>query len=209
MTGKEKDQLVKNYEPLINKLVGQFHDAVKCPWNDLKSMAYEGFALALKNYDPNKSSMTFMQYAAFSIRNNILSSLDVELRTVKLSAYAQEQITKLGASTFNTVSIDQPYEGDDELKPREMVMGMYENEKFSNGDVFEYLYNRIDHEFNERDRMIFYKVFGLNGQDETPNKDIAKEYGVSEGLISQRLKKVITFIKHDKELCEMLGSLVH
>jgi DNA-directed RNA polymerase specialized sigma subunit len=85
----EKNQLVEQYEPLMNKLVAQFiNDNVKCSWEDLKSYAYEGFALAIQKYDETRSSMNFTQYAAYYIRNNILLSLNNELRTVKLSAYA-------------------------------------------------------------------------------------------------------------------------
>ena len=67
----EKNQLVLQYEPLINKLVNQFFKNVQCSWDDLKSYAYEGFALAIQKYDSSCSTMNFTQYAAFAIRNNI------------------------------------------------------------------------------------------------------------------------------------------
>jgi len=204
----EKDRMVAKYEPLVNKLIAQFYKTVKCPWSDLRSMALEGLAIAMDTYDPTKSTQTFVQFAAFVIRNNILTSLDEELRTVKLSAYAQEKIKAEGGTLFNSVSIDQPYQGDDDLKPREIVMGMYCEETFSDGDVFDYLYSRIEDEFGVRDYTIFYRHFGLKNYEVTPNKVIAKELGVSEGLISQRLKKIIDFIRHDQELCEMLSSLL-
>ena len=211
MTEQEKNQLVNTYEPLINKLVGQFYAKVKCPWEDLKSMAYEGFVIAINKYDEKRSKMTFTQYAAFSIKNTILSSLDNELRTVKLSAYAQKKVTELGGSTFNTISIDQPYVGDSsdsEITPREMVIGMYDDEKFSNGDVFDYLYTRLENHFPNRDYEIFYMTFGLKGYDEMRGKEIAKKYGISEGLVSQRLKRVLEYIRKDNDLCEMLSSLI-
>lgn len=208
MTEIEENKLVRQYDPLVNKLIKQFYDQVQCSWNDLKSMAYEGLAIAIHKYDSKRSKMSFTQYAAFSIRNNILSSLDEELRTVRLSAYAQKKVVERGGTTFNTVSIDQPYRGDDETTPRETVMGMYENEKFSNGDVFNYLYSRLEERFQKRDCEIFYKTFGLKGYDETKGKDIARSLGISEGLVSQRLKKIITFIRQDNELCEMLSSLI-
>ena len=171
-------------------------------------MALEGFALAISKYDQERSSMTFTQYAAYAIRNNILTCLNEETRTVKLSAYAQKVVIANGGTLFNTVSIDQPITNDEDTKPRDMVMGMYEEEKFSNGDVLKYLYSRLEDQFNQRDRDMFYKIFGLHGFDETSNKDIAKEYGVSEGLVSQRVKKVINWIKQDRDLCEMLSSII-
>ena len=211
MTEIQKNELVEQYTPLINKLTKQFFDSNHglCNWNDIYSMAMEGFALAISNYDETRSTMTFTQYAAYSIRNNILTCLNEETRTVKLSAYAQKVVVANGGTTFNTLSIDRPVPTDEDLKPREIVMGMYEDEKFSNGDVFEYLYSRLEDQFNQRDRDMFYKIFGLHGYDETYNKDIAKEYGVSEGLVSQRVKKVINWIKQDKDLCEVLSSLIN
>ena len=210
MTETQKNELVEQYTPLINKLTKQFFDSNQgmCSWSDLYSMALEGFALAISKYDQERSSMTFTQYAAYAIRNNILTCLNEETRTVKLSAYAQKVVIASGGTLFNTVSIDQPITNDEDTKPRDMVMGMYEEEKFSNGDVFKYLYSRLEDQFNQRDRDMFYKIFGLHGFDETPNKDIAKEYGVSEGLVSQRVKKVINWIKQDRDLCEMLSSII-
>ncbi len=210
MNIQDKNNLVEQYEPLINKLVKQFYNKVACSWEELKSMAYEGFAIAIRSYDEEKSNMNFTQYAAFAIRNNILTSLDNELRIVKLSAYAQKKAIKNGETLFNSVSIDHPIRNDeDDMNPREIVTNMYENENFSNGNVFDYLYTRLETTFSERDYTIFYKAFGLKGYEETPGRIIAKEYGVSEGLVSQRLKKVITFIRRDKDLCEMLSSLIH
>lgn len=210
MTEAQKNELVEQYTPLINKLTKQFFDSNQgmCSWSDLYSMALEGFALAISKYDSERSAMTFTQYAAYAIRNNILTCLNEETRTVKLSAYAQKVVIANGGTLFNTVSIDQPITNDEDAKPRDMVMGMYEEEKFSNGDVFKYLYSRLEDQFNQRDRDMFYKIFGLHGFDETPNKDIAKEYGVSEGLVSQRVKKVINWIKQDRDLCEMLSSII-
>lgn len=207
----QKNKLVQQYEPLVNKLTKQFFDSNHglCSWNDIYSMALEGFALAINNYDPNRSSMSFTQYAAYSIRNNILTCLNEETRTVKLSAYAQKIIVERGQSTFNTVSIDHAVvDSDDQMKPREIVMNMYEDEKFSDGDIFEYLYNRLENQFNKRDCDIFYKIFGLKTYDVTPNKAVAKEYGVSEGLISQKIKKITTWIRKDNDLCEVLSNLL-
>ena len=210
MTETQKNELVEQYTPLINKLTKQFFDSNQglCSWSDIYSMALEGFALAINKYDSERSTMTFTQYAAYAIRNNILTCLNEETRTVKLSAYAQKVVIANGGTLFNTVSIDQPITDDEDTKPRDMVMGMYEEEKFSNGDVFKYLYSRLEDQFNQRDRDMFYKIFGLHGFEETPNKDIAKEYGVSEGLVSQRVKKVINWIKQDRDLCEMLSSII-
>ena len=207
-TEKERNELAKQYEPLVNKLTKQYTSRIQVEWNVVKSMAQEGLVIAMNSYDETKSKMTFTQFAAFAIRNNILSKLDEELRTVKLSSYAQKKVKEAGESLFNTVSIDQPIPADTDIKPREIVMGMYENAKFDDGDVYDYLYSRIDEKFTERDCKIFYKTFGLKGEEEMKGKDIAAEMGISEGLVSQKVKKIVTWIRKDNELCEMLSNLL-
>jgi len=210
LEGVSKEMLVKQYEPLINKLTAQFYNKALCDWDTIKSMAYEGFAIAMKDYDSTRSNLTFMQFAANMMNNIIKTRLTEESRTVKLPYYEQDKLKKEGVSTYNTISIDHTYnsDGDDEgLKPRETVMGMYEVARFDDGDVFEYLYQRLEAEFPMRDCEMFYMTFGLKGLDERSNQDIAKYFNVSEGLISQKKKKIIAFIRKDTELCEMLANL--
>lgn len=207
LSEQEKNKLVAQYQPLINKLVNQFFSKVSCSWEDLQSYAYEGFALAICKYDVERSTMDFTQYAAYSIRNNILNSLNNELRTVKLDAHAQKIILEQGGSLFNTISIDHKSNDDDEMKCQKIVLSAVVDEKFSNGDVFEYLYSRLEDEFPYRECEMFYRTFGLKGFDQLKNKEIAPLYQVSEGLVSQKMKKIVTWIKKDTELCEQLSLL--
>lgn len=208
LTNAEKNQMVKQYEPLVNKLVNQFVSRVAIGWNEVKSMAYEGLVIAMNTYDEEKSSMNFTQFAAFAIRNNILTSLDNELRTVKMSAYNQKKAAEAGETSFTTVRIDMnSTDDDDRRKPQEIRLGMYENEKFSDGDVFEYMYSRLEAQFSTRDCQIFYRLYGLNGFEEITGVEAAKMYGLSVPSISIINKKIITYIKKDTELCEMLANL--
>lgn len=207
-TSKQKNELTKQYEPLINKLTGQFYASVQMDWDSIKSMAYEGFALALNKYDESKSSMSFMSFAAFEMRNNIMTRLTEESRTVKLPFEEQKRRKESGEPLFNSVSIDRSVREDDDIKPREIVMGMYETARFADGDVFSYLYERLEEKFPQRECDMFYMSFGLKGFEDTPNQDIAKKFGVSEGLVSQKKRKIIDWIRTDRDLCEMLSNLV-
>ena len=78
----------------------------------------------------------------------------------------------------------------------------------SDVDRVEYLYSRLETDFWDRDYTIFYMAFGLKDYDETKGKDIASFFNISEGLVSQRLKKVIEYIRKDNDLCEMLTNLL-
>lgn len=213
MTEFEKTQLTKQFEPLINKITKQFIDRGVGRWEDVKSMAYEGFALAMNNYNPEKSSMTFMQFAGFSIRNNILTSLNNELRTVKLSAYAQKKAVENGDAIFNSLSIDTDWQtGDDNRSVG--VKWIKEHEKlsqpatFEDGCIFETLYTKLEDNFSIRDCEIFYRTFGLKDFEEEKGKDIAKYFGISKSLVSIKLKAVISYIQHDEELVEILSNLL-
>lgn len=212
-------EFCKQFEPLVNKITKQFVSKVHIEWERVSSMAWEGFSIALQKYNPDKSTMNFVQYAGFSIRNNILTSLDNELRIVKLSAYAQGKIEEMYGSKglFNTISMDAPAftndKNDNETSTGERPnhKNMFDRpvqEQFSDGNIFDYIYQRIESQFSERDCDMFYKSFGLKEFEETKGKDIAKEYGVSEGLVSQKIKRIIKYIRKDNDMCEMLAHLL-
>lgn len=218
MTQTEKNNIAKQYEALVNKLTKQYADKVKAPWEDIKSMAYEGLALAMEQYDAERSKMTFTQYAAFAIRNNILTGLNNELRTVKLSAYAQKKAMERGEAVFNTVSMDglrreNPQESD--TNPARNMASIndwrnYLNEpaKFDDGDIFETLYSKLEENFAARDCEIFYMTFGLKDYEEIKGKDIAEHFGISRSLVSIKVKMVISFIQKDEDLVEILSNLL-
>lgn len=208
---RDKDKLVKQYEPLVIKITKQFVSKVQYNWEDVKSMAYEGLAIAINTYDEKRSNMTFLQFAAFAIRNNILTSLDNELRTVKMSAYAQKLAKENGEASFSSVSMTticgESGSDDRDVISREYKNGLYEDANFQYGDIYKYIYHRINSEFPERDCQMFYMSFGINGYEQMKGKEIAKLLNVSEGLVSQKVKKMISFIRKDNDLCEMLANL--
>ena len=217
MTEIEKNKFVKKFEPLVNKLTKQYSSKVCMSFNDIKAMAYEGLAIAMNTYDEKRSSMTFTQFAGFAIRNNILSSLDKELRIVTLSAYAQKKVEQMGESLFNTVSIDAGKDNDfnngtdysNKCSTNELGWENLSIEaKFSDGNIFETIYSKLEENFNSRDCEIFYRTFGLKNFEEEKGKDIAEYFGISRSLVSIRLNCIIDFIRKDTELCEMLANLL-
>ena len=211
MNTLEKNNFVAQYEPLVNKLTKQYASKVKMSWEDIKSMAYEGLAIAMNTYDENKSTMTFTQFAGFAIRNNILTGLNNELRTVKLSAYAQKKAIERGDATFNSVSFNGEREKDEDFVSRPSIKdwaNLKQEEKFSDGDTFETLYSKLEENFPMRDCEIFYRSFGLKDFDDEKGKDIADYFGISRSLVSIKLKTVISYIQKDSELCEVLANLL-
>ena len=211
MTELEKNKFVIKYEPLVNKLTRQFVDKVKAPWEEIKSMAYEGLAIAMKSYDSDRSKMNFTQYAAFAIRNNILTSLNNELRTVKLSAYAQKKAVEMGEAIFNTVSIDSACTSDNEntgISSAKYWASLSEPAKFDDGDIFETLYSKLEEKFSPRDCEIFYMTFGLKDYDIIKGKDIAENFNISRSSVSIKVNMIISYIRKDNELIEILANLI-
>lgn len=212
LTQEEKNKLAADHERLVNKMTSQFFNKGVGDWDAIKSMAYEGLAIAINTYDSDKSSMTFTKFAAFYILNTIRTSLDKESRIVTLSNYAQKKwkATYGEKALFNSVRLSQTNDDSNHrTSSSEYKMKAYTADKFSDGDVYEYMYSRIDETFQERDRKIFYMAFGLNGFTMTTGKDIAEELNVSEGLVSQKIKKMAAWIRKDQEMCEALQTLYY
>lgn len=207
-----RNQLAIQFEPLVNKIVSQQSKILKTDWNTLKSMGYEGLVLAMNQYDPERSKMNFMQYAAFSILNNIRNCSCDELHTVKLTSYTQEQIKKgeMEGTTFATVSISATINPDSEdtNANREIRYGVYESAKFADGDPMEVLKTEILDNCNEMDALCFFHYYGVCGYEEKTVLVLADELKVTSGRVSQRIKKVVEYIKKNESLCEVLASLV-
>lgn len=215
-----RNQLAIQFEPLVNKIAKQQMAKLKTDWDTLKSMGQEGLVIAMNTYDPEKSKMTFTQFAAFSILNNIRNCSCMELHTVKLSSYTQEQIKKqaegsrdsgsvVGTTTFATVNLSTVMSPDEsESSNREMRYGIYENATFAEGDIMGHLKVTITDKFNETDCYCFFSYYGICGYDEKKVTELADELKVTSGRISQRIRKIIDYIKKDSLLCEGLGQLV-
>lgn len=197
MNSKQINELVKTYEPLINKMVKQFVEKVKYPWSEIKSMAYEGFALTISEYDEKRSDMDFTKYAAFAIRNAILTGLENEMNTVKFSYYARQK-----EETLSMIRMDVPMTDDEKTSVNETFCNLtYEISPEVVG--IEYVINSIGKTYGERDMEIFCLYFGLRGK-EMPGKDIAKKMNISPALVSKRVKSIIQDIRQNSELFEIL-----
>lgn len=210
---KEENYNVQQYAPLVYKITKQFVNSVKMPWNDISSMAWEGLVLAFQTYDPDRSNMTFVQFAAYSIRNNILSSIDYELRTVRMSAYAQKRALDKGLPSFTSVSMTAISgtngSEDSDMVSKEYRYKLYEEIKPGYAKIMDGMYKKLERVFSERDIKIFYMSFSLKDYDEYKCKDIAKIFKVSEGRVSQIVKHIIEYIRQDKDLKESLMDLLN
>lgn len=201
------NDLVKQYKPLLNKICYQFYSRLNSnniTWDDIMSMAYEGFVLATKNYDPKRSKMTFTQYAAFSIKHNILTRINEELRTVKVSCYNFQKNQKANISSGVYVPLDNINTGDSSKKTEHLKKCpsylMTDISDIHISQRIEPIIKYINKNFTPRQVDFFMKYFGLDSDTDTKVKDIAQHWHVTPGFVSQQVKLMINNIKNNKNI---------
>lgn len=213
---KEKNQLVKQYVPLIKKISKQLYG--KQPgidYNDIEGFAYEGFALAINNYDTTRSAMTFTQYAAFSIRNAILNGINTYSDSLGISFYKKKKMLSENAVLPTTISLDGivknnynrefEFTYEDQLG-KNSTLGFTDKILYDN--PWKVLIYKVTKKFPDDWADIFFSVYGLNGNSIKKQKDIAQQYNISCCLVTKRVQKIIEYIKNDKELIDILKDLL-
>lgn len=218
-TPKGRNEIAKRYMPLIEKLVHQYAD--KCPLSkeELRSAAMIGLTNAMNEYkNPEElekagkgGNMSFTNYAAYRIKQQILADITDFSRNVKISDYYQNKLKDSGEDTNREFSIDRMF-GDSEDGPMaiDRFFGLADDNDFMNNreeeQAFEKLFKRIESKFSQRDCVVFYKVWGINGYKPEKTKDIAKELGVSSPAITKICNKILKFMADDKECQALKGA---
>ena len=95
---KERERLFIQYKNLMFKIVNQYSGKLPLQFDDIVGAAMEGFTKALNSYKTG-TSQSFQQYAAWCMRNNILTSANEEGHVVKFNAYQQKKAKERGEST--------------------------------------------------------------------------------------------------------------
>lgn len=215
---EERNELTKRYEPLMNKITKQMYskNAGKIGWDDIKSMAYEGLVLAMNTYDPDRKTkdgkpLSFTQFAAWAILNNIRTRLSEECRTVRMSAYMQAKAVENGGTAFESVGFDDKNDDGDDVNSSKIFNSLkntlYATPKWEDGDVESFIYMRIEQKFTQADSELFYRFYGMKGYEEEKVLDLAKELNVTSGRISQRITKIVKYIKTQSDICEAIAKL--
>lgn len=206
MSRRELDQLVKDNMKLVNKLVNQWYKKTLCDWDMLLGMAMEGFALAIKNYDPVRSNMSFGQYLAYSIRNRILICLPEEAQVISINSYACEKFRKEGTQ-LSSVGMSVICGDHEERGSKEYRYGMY-YESVNGQDLNQTVYNSLLKQFKPHYADIFFRFYGLGDYEKTTGKDLAAEYGVSSMTITKYLKDMREYLKTQPDVIEALQELL-
>ena len=216
-TERGRNAAAKMYTPLVYKIADQERkkEVGWMSFDDLLAAGYEGLALALNDYNPSKGSLK--TYVGYSILHAIQNEREANGHTLSgTNSWAETY----HGDTIDGVSIDSIVGHDDDEFDQDHLafLGIEDDHRHIDReagkrveDYLEELYKIIDNKFSSRDCNIFYRYFGLKdfyGQKEK-SKDIAKEYGMSEGNIRNSIiNKILTYLyKKDAKSRALLSKI--
>lgn len=230
----ERNEKAKKYKPLVKKIVNQLKDyRLELSEKDLEGFGWVGFVNALNRYDPTRSNMSFTSFAAYEIRNAILSAINECGTTINISYYKKKQMINKQQDIPKIISLDEYFENQDYCRSMASIdynkggkhiykdnfdfHGTISDEKlidfgFADRIMFDsrwkIMIERLKERFDDRYLDVFFSTYGIDCHKIEKGKDIAKRLGISGALVTKRIKKVIDYIKSDKELCELLKDLL-
>lgn len=210
-----RNAATKMYMPMIYKIVNQYVGKSSLSKQELISAALEGFTDAMNQWnrsnDPDVKKVVFKTYAGFRVKQQILNDINKHSHT--LSGGNSYNTKKYGATSFDAMSLDNIFKGDDDDSSgsNDHLAALGVEDKDIHGDENESwkkIYKLIEDKFKQRDVDVFYRFFGINGYKREKSKDIAKSIGVSEGNIRNSIiNKILKFLRSDKQASEIIMDL--
>lgn len=181
-----KDELVEHNLRLVVYIARRFQNT-GVDLDDLISVGTIGLIKAVGSFSSEKN-VKLATFASRCIENEILMHLR---RTVKLK---------------NEVSFDEPLnvDGDGNELVLADVMGTDSDavyKKIENGVESELLKEALS-KLNVREKEIMEMRYGLNGEEEKTQREVADMLGISQSYISRLEKKIIVRLK--KEFAKMV-----
>lgn len=231
LSATDKESLAKKYIPYAKSIAAAFKHVKNMDWNSLVSAAYLGLANAINDYkDPDKmkelnkqGQLTFKQYAAYRIQQQILSDIRDYNNTIRLTKYFFDKETKdkdlEDIPLLNMQDIDSLYNNTIDKYDEEEVYDIldtipevklnprytsYQREEF----LFWKLYQKIKECCSDMDADILFSSLGWYDCKKMKIKELAVRYKVSESAISQRLHKTLKFIKNYKVTKSILQEIL-
>ena len=204
---KGKRDVIKQYTPLMHKIVNQFVGRSKLTRADLMSAALVGFNDAINNWNPNsENAVSFKTFAGYSIRQQILNDINTYSHSLTGTSWYAKELEKQGKLKLDGLSLDHMM-GDDNKLDHMASLGR-EDKDADDSKLWKEVFAAIENKFKVRDVDIFYRYFGLNGRQKEKSKDIAKSYGMSEGNIRNAvINKMINFLRNDNHLRDIFIEL--
>lgn len=175
-----KSKLIEHNLRLVVYVAKRFENN-KLDMQDLVSVGSIGLIKAVDSYKLDKN-IKLATYASRCIENEILMYL------------------RKANKSINDLSLDDALSGDDEgnnLTLGEVIpdtFDPYAEVELKNDKS--YLMRSIDN-LNDREKKIMYMRYGLNGQDELTQKEVADKMNISQSYISRLEKKILHKLKKE------------
>lgn len=222
-----RNKIVKQYTPLIHKIVRQWIGKSNLSVDELFSIGLLGITYAMNSFgkrktrdahgkwveigdeDSRSAQYSFTQYAAYLINNCILEEIKTNSHLVRIpqSRQSAERKEKGYNTKSYSVSGDKKVGSDSDSHSKTLFDYVDNGEngyKDINSEDLEklwgYVYGKLEAEFSERDLDVFYSIFGLKDHKKIKSKDIAKKYNIAPSMVTSLKTKIIRFIKNDSKL---------
>lgn len=218
-TNVGRNAVAKMYTPIVIKIANQYVGKSRLDRPSLISAGMEGLTDAMNDWErptgDNGKKTTFKTYASYRIQQAILNEINEQGHT--LTGTNWYATAKYGAAALDAVSLDGSSQTDDDndfrqermlaasTNPLDMDMDISQEE--SN---WEEIFKMLDNKFSSRDMDVFYRYFGLGPYHghRQKSKDIAKEYGMSEGNIRNSIiNKIIKFLKTNPTAARIMSGI--
>jgi RNA polymerase sigma factor (sigma-70 family) len=160
-------------------------------------------------------SQSFKSWASWCIRNKILDDINNLSRTVRVDAYHQGLLKKTGEDIPISHSIEalgSDKDGEDGGMMDRIMQLSTSDDRAGEGEEsqkWNILFKSLEKKLPKRDVSIFYKLFGLNGEQVTKGKDIAAEFGISQAAVTTAKNKVLSFLQNNKDLRDILLDILN
>lgn len=221
-----RNECVKKYNDLINKIVNQFVGKSKFSREELLSAAYEGFTDAMNNYgkrsnktrveDEKIVTKTFLQYAGQQVRFRILEDIKDLSHLVRVPRSQQKkEKEQKGYNTRDfSVSGDEGIGKDKEGNNRSMWdvldVGLSDNSGPNKEDeeiLINKIYELIEKHFDAKTLDIWKSCMDDREGKKMKKIDVGKKYGLSPSHVKYYLNKVNGYIQSNKEIMDLFHEL--
>lgn len=220
-TEEGRNACAKKYDRLVWKIARSFVGKSNLTLDELYASGLYGLTLAMNKYgkkteytkadDETLKSYTFISFAAYIIRNQILQDIKDASRTVRVPVSAQQkEKAELGHNTKNnTISGDSTIKnGEQGSKTVFDFMSDETGGVSSDGDInkadlqrtWQEIFDTLEDKFDTRTMDIWYSFYELNGHQKLKNKELAQKYNMLSSNITYYLYLVNSYILKNKKL---------
>ncbi|MCR5761613.1 MAG: RNA polymerase sigma factor RpoD/SigA [Sphaerochaetaceae bacterium] len=192
-------KLVESNSRFVISIAKQFQGR-GLPLSDLISEGNVGLLVAIDKFEPETGNH-FISYAIWWIRQSILKALNEKSRMVRLPA---NKIKDADIYGINVTSLDTPINDEEDSSLGDVIQSSEDSPEDT--VVEQSLTEAIDKalsSFDEKERDIIIRRFGLHNTEPMSLQEIGTLYGVTKERIRQIEKKVLTSMREIDEVKDL------